>query len=142
MRARKTLLPVGRLPFWAQWGRPSLTILVVAALLCLGVANILARASFQEVEDGVLWVQRPDGVVVADIAEGTPAAAGELARGDVLLAIDDRPVEAVSDVVAALHAAEAGTSAATAAGPAISPSRLDTRCGSARITVFPPERRH
>lgn len=80
-------------------------------LLCLGVANILARAGFQEVEDGVLWREGPDGVVVAEIAEDTPAMAVGLAPGDVLLAIDDRPIQTVSDVVDALHATEAGTTA-------------------------------
>jgi two-component system NtrC family sensor kinase len=111
MRARNASSTVGRPSFWARCGGPGLSILVVAALLCLGVANILARAGFSEVEDGVLWVQGPEGVVVADIAEGTPAAAVGLARGDVLLAIDDSPVQAVSDVVGALHAAEAGATA-------------------------------
>ena len=111
MRAKKVSWRVGPPWFGVRWGRPGLPILVVAALLCLGVANILARAGFQEVEDGVLWVQGPEGVVVADIAEGTPAAAVGLTRGDVLLAIDDRPVQAVSDVIGALHAAEAGATA-------------------------------
>ena len=108
MRARNASSTVGTPSFWARWGGPGLPILVVAALLCLGVANMLARAGFSEVEDGVLWVQGPEGVVVADIAEGTPAAVVGLARGDVLLAIDDAPVQGVSDVVRALHAAEAG----------------------------------
>ena len=111
MRAKKVSWRVGPPWFGVRWGRPGLPILVVAALLCLGVANILARAGFQEVEDGVLWVQGPEGVVVADIAEGTPAAAVGLTRGDVLLAIDDRPVQTVSDVIGALHAAEAGATA-------------------------------
>ena len=112
MRAKKGLSTVGRASFWARWGGgPGLPILVVAALLCLGVANIVARAGFHEVEDGVLWVQGPEGVVAADIAEGTPAVAVGLARGDVLLAIDDRLVQDVSDVVTALHAAEAGATA-------------------------------
>jgi PAS domain S-box-containing protein len=86
-------------------------VVVVAALLSLGVANIVARASFHEVEDGVLWTQSPEGVMAADIAEHTPAAAVGLKRGDILLAIDDRPVQDVSDVIEALHASEAGASA-------------------------------
>jgi PAS domain S-box-containing protein len=77
----------------------------------LGVANIVTRATFGEVEDGVLWTAGDEGVVAADIAEGTPASAAGLKRGDVLLAIDDRPVQQVSDVVQALHASEAGASA-------------------------------
>ena len=111
MRAKRGSSTVGTASFLARWGGPGLPILVVAALLCLGVANIVARAGFHEVEDGVLWVQGPEGVVAADIAEGTPAVAVGLARGDVLLAIDDRLVQDVSDVVTALHAAEAGATA-------------------------------
>ena len=38
-------------------------VVVVATLLCLGVANIIARASFNDVEDGVLWTSQPEGVV-------------------------------------------------------------------------------
>ncbi len=86
-------------------GRPALPIVVVSALLCLGAANIMMRATWQEMEDGVLWTARAQGVVAAEIAPGTPAEAVGLRRGDLLLAIDDRPVEAVADVVAALHAA-------------------------------------
>ncbi len=94
-----------------RWGRPALPLLVVAVLLALGVSNMGARAGFREVEDGVLWSERPQGVVAAEIADGTPASNVGLQRGDVLLAIDDQPVQQVSDVVAALHAAEAGASA-------------------------------
>jgi two-component system, NtrC family, sensor kinase len=96
---------------WRRWSRPALPIAVVSVLLSLGVANIVARASFREVEDGVLWTQTPEGVMAADIAESTPAAAVGLTRGDLLLAIDDRPVQQVSDVINALHASEAGASA-------------------------------
>ncbi|MBI4266309.1 MAG: PAS domain S-box protein [Acidobacteria bacterium] len=100
-----------RASIWTRWERPALPVVVVALLLCLGVANIVARATFREVEDGVLWTLGPEGVIAAEIAERTPAAAVGLMRGDLLLAIDDRPVQQVSDVVAALHAARAGESA-------------------------------
>jgi PAS domain S-box-containing protein len=85
--------------------RPALPIVVVSLLLCLGLANIASRVAWREVEDGVLWAVRAEGVVAAEIATGSPAAAIGLARGDLLLAIDDRPVEEPSDVVEALHAA-------------------------------------
>jgi PAS domain S-box-containing protein len=75
-------------------------------LLCLGAANIAALATWREVEDGVLWRQQAEGIVAAEIAPGAPAAAVGLRRGDVLLAIDDRPVQDVADVVAMLHASE------------------------------------
>lgn len=90
---------------------PALPILVVSVLLCLGLANIIARATWQEVEDGVLWRMSAEGVVASEIAPGTPAAAVGLKRGDLLLAIDDRPVQQVPDVVAALHRARSGSTA-------------------------------
>ena len=89
-----------------RWIRARLPLFALTALLCLGAANIASRATWREVEDGVLWTVR-DGVVVAtEIAPGTPAEATGLERGDVLLAIDNTPVEDVADVIAALHASD------------------------------------
>ena len=96
---------------WSRWSGPALPVLVVTALLCLGVANIVTRATFREAEDGVLWLQGPEGVVASEVARGTPAAAVGLSQGDVLLAIDDQPIQTVSDVVRVLHASEAGAAA-------------------------------
>jgi predicted metalloprotease with PDZ domain len=84
---------LGNAALWTRWSGPALPIVVVALLLCLGVANIVTRANFDEVEDGVLWVQGPEGVIASDIAHGTPAATVGLSRGDVLLAIDGRTPE-------------------------------------------------
>ncbi|MGH9345877.1 MAG: ATP-binding protein [Vicinamibacterales bacterium] len=84
-------------------------LVVVTALLCLGVANIATLATFREVEDGVLWVLGDNGVSAQEIAPASPAAAVGVMPGDVLLAIDDRPVQRVSEVVQALHAADTKT---------------------------------
>ncbi len=102
---------LGSAAVWTRWSGPGLPIIVVASLLCLGVANIVTRASFREAEDGVLWVQGQEGVVASEIAEGTPAASVGLSRGDVLLAIDDRPIQDVADVVNALHSSHEGAAA-------------------------------
>lgn len=90
------------------WWRPVLPVVVVSLLLGLGMANVAALATWNEVEDGVLWTARAEGVVAAEIAPGTPADAVGLRPGDLLLAIDDQPVQAVDDVVAALHREDAG----------------------------------
>ena len=90
------------------WSPSLLPVLVVSALVCLGAANVASRAFWSELEDGVLWTQTDGGVVAAEIAEGTPAAATTLRPGDVLLAIGDRPVRHVSDVVDAVHEATPG----------------------------------
>jgi PAS domain S-box-containing protein len=79
-----------------------LPVVVVSGLLCLGIANITARATWQEVEDGVLWSTSPDGAIVNEVADGSPAARVGLRRGDLLLAIDDRPIESAADVLQVL----------------------------------------
>jgi PAS domain S-box-containing protein len=88
-----------------RWIRARLPLFVLAALLSLGAANIVLRATWHELEDGVLWTARDGNVVAADVAPGTPAEAIGLQPGDVLLAIDNAPVQNVGDVVAALHGA-------------------------------------
>ncbi|MBM3777349.1 MAG: PDZ domain-containing protein [Acidimicrobiia bacterium] len=86
----------------------SLVPLVALVLLGLGLANVSARATFQEVEDGVLWVAGAEGVAAVEVAEGSPGAGAGVAAGDLLLSIDDRPVRALEDVVVALHDARVG----------------------------------
>src|SRR4029453_18908614 len=88
---------------WSRWSRPALPVLVVSALLCLGIANITARATWHEVEDGVLWTTGPDGAVVDEVAKRSPAERVGLKRGDLLLAIDDRPIQSAADVLDVLH---------------------------------------
>src|SRR5262245_46001694 len=92
-----------------RWWQTAVPPVVAAILLGLGIANIRMRATWQEAEDGVLWVARPQGVVAREIAAGTPAQQVGLAPGDVLLAIDGKPVRDVDDVVRALHGGRAGT---------------------------------
>lgn len=90
-------------------GRAFVSVTFVATLLGLGLANIALRATWDEVEDGVLWVARPDGVTAAEIASGSPAEAAGLRRGDVLLAIGDRPVQTPDEVLSHIHRQRPGT---------------------------------
>ncbi|HUK35385.1 MAG TPA: PDZ domain-containing protein, partial [Vicinamibacterales bacterium] len=91
------------------WGRSLFALLVVGMLLVLGVANIALRAQSRQVEDGVLWVDRAEGVTVAEIADGSPAARSGLQRGDVLLAVNGVPVERRGEVFDIQHRSPAGT---------------------------------
>jgi two-component system, NtrC family, sensor kinase len=88
------------------WGASTAAIVVAGVMLCLGAANIASRASWNELEDGVLWVARSEGVTAAEVAAGTAADAAGLRAGDLLLAIDGRPIEAPAAVVSVLHAAQ------------------------------------
>jgi two-component system, NtrC family, sensor kinase len=83
-------------------------VAVVVALLCLAVANIAQRASWSEVEDGVLWREAAGDVVAQEVAAGGAAAKAGLKAGDVLLAIEGQAVGGVEDVIAAQHASHEG----------------------------------
>jgi PAS domain S-box-containing protein len=84
-------------------------VLVVVMLLCLGIANISVRATWTEMEDGVLWTQAGPDVVAREVAEGSPAARAGVRPGDLLLGIDRKSVASIDDVVRALHGATRGS---------------------------------
>ncbi|MBA3295946.1 MAG: PDZ domain-containing protein, partial [Acidobacteria bacterium] len=90
------------------WFRSTVHLVVVAALVCLAAANVAVRASWQEMEDGVLWDETTGALTAKEIAEGSPAAEKGLRRGDVLAAINGREVTDVQDVLDALHNAGKG----------------------------------
>src|SRR3989440_10386987 len=94
---------------WIVWGRSLFALAVVGMLLVLGVANIALRAQAHQVEDGVLWADRAEGVVESDIAAGSPAERAGLQRGDILVAVNGMPVERGADVLEYQHRGIAGT---------------------------------
>ena len=94
---------------WLSWGRSAFAIVVVVILIALGIANLEMRARWHEVEDGVLWSARAEGVVAAGIAPGSAAATAGIERGDVLLAVNGSPVQTPADVVEFQHQGVAGT---------------------------------
>ncbi len=91
---------------WSGWAPALLAVAVVAALLCLAAANLVVRANWDEVEDGVLWQVQPEGLMASAVADGTAGDHAGLRVGDVLLAIDGRPVESVADVLEVLHSSQ------------------------------------
>jgi PAS domain S-box-containing protein len=79
-------------------------LVVVAALICLAILNMAARASWMEMEDGVLWVSERGYIAVASaIAENSPASRAGLQPGDVLLGINGKAVESTAQIVATFH---------------------------------------
>jgi two-component system, NtrC family, sensor kinase len=94
---------------WLVWGRSVFAVSVVLLLVALGVANVAMYSRWHEVEDGVLWSARPEGVTASEVAAGTAAAAAGIERGDILLAVNGSPVQTPSDVVEYQHRGHAGT---------------------------------
>jgi predicted metalloprotease with PDZ domain len=60
----------------------------VAALLCLAIMNMSARATWTEMEDGVLWTSTGADIVAKEVAPGSPGERAGIRVGDLLLAID------------------------------------------------------
>jgi PAS domain S-box-containing protein len=90
------------------WTRNSAFLVIVACLLALAAANVSLRASWNEVEDGVLWAGRPEGVVAAEVAIDSPASAAGVEAGDMLVAVDGKAVETPDQVLDLLHASRKG----------------------------------
>ena len=78
------------------------------ALLALGLANVVSRATSDEVEDGVLWVERAVGVVAAEVASPSAASRAGVRPGDILLAIDSQPIDGRDDVLALQQSGRVG----------------------------------
>ena len=86
-------------PGWNSIASVVWTLVAVAALLVLAIANISIRSAWHEVEDGVFWVTRPAGVMASEIAPDSPAHAVGLESGDRVVAIEGQPVARAADVV-------------------------------------------
>jgi len=84
-------------------------VAVVAVLVALGVANVAMRAKWHEVEDGVLWAARAQGVTAVEVAPDSPAAVSGVRSGDVLLAVNGVAVETPAEVLEYQHSGIAGT---------------------------------
>ena len=95
---------------WLVWGRSVFAVTVVAVLVALGVANVAMYSRWHEVEDGVLWSARAEGVTAAEVAAGTAAAAARhrarrrAAGGQRLAGADARPTSSsISTAVTPAH---------------------------------------
>src|SRR5260221_9485321 len=76
---------------WLVWGRSAFVVAVTLVLLTLGVANVTLYSRWHEVEDGVQWDARPEGVTAVEIADGSAAAVWGRLRGDVVVAVEGVP---------------------------------------------------
>ena len=94
--------------WWREWRQTALPVAVTLGLLALGLANVVSRATSTEVEDGVLWVERAVGVVAAEVSSPSAASRAGVRPGDILLAINNQPVDGRQDVLDLQHQAKAG----------------------------------
>jgi len=91
-----------------DWRRTALPVGVTLALLTLGLANVVTRATSHDVEDGILWVDGASGVVAAEVASASAASRAGVRPGDILLAIDNSPIDGRADVLSRQRLAKSG----------------------------------
>ena len=94
---------------WLAFGRTAFALVVVVALAVLGVTNIGLRARWHEVEDGVLWGGRPEGVKAVEVAAGSAAARAGILPGDILVSVNGSPIQTPADIVEFEHRSQEGT---------------------------------
>jgi two-component system, NtrC family, sensor kinase len=94
---------------WLAWGRSVFAVAVVVVLVALGLENMALRVQWHEVDDGVYWDARPEGVTAIEVAPGSTGEAAGIRRGDILEDVDGSPVRTQADVVEHYHRAQAGT---------------------------------
>jgi two-component system NtrC family sensor kinase len=83
-------------------------VLFGLALAGLGVYNIVIKATWSLMDDGVFWKQGPQGVVAGRVAAGGPAARAGVQVGDVLLAVDAEEILSPGQVEAILARRQPG----------------------------------
>jgi two-component system NtrC family sensor kinase len=96
-------------PGWRVWGRSAFALVVVLLLAALGTANIVTHTQWHELEDGVLWASRSEGVTAVEVAPESAGAQVGVQPGDLLLAVNGSPVFTPSDVAEFQHVAPPGT---------------------------------
>lgn len=86
----------------------ALVVALGLALASLGVYNIVLKATWSLMDDGVFWKTAPQGLVAARIAAGGPGDRAGVRAGDILLAVDEQEVLSQTDLETTLGSRSVG----------------------------------
>src|SRR5579872_5319079 len=75
-----------------------LLVLLTIAVAVFGVVNFQQRLSFDVPDDGITWLDAPQGVHAAVVAADSPGERAGIKPGDVLVSVDGQPVSRAIDV--------------------------------------------
>ena len=89
--------------------RKNVAVVVASCLLAaLGLFNLASKATFEMLDDGVLWQDSPQGVIASRIAPGSPGDQAGVVVGDILLGIDAAEVLSTNDAERILEKGRSG----------------------------------
>ncbi|MBN1266951.1 MAG: PDZ domain-containing protein [Anaerolineales bacterium] len=91
---------------------PGLILIAVMLAACTTPAPIAASAESPETDsetENTSSESQTSGVIVSDVVSGSPAAEAGIERGDILLELNDTPVDSTRDVLAIIQGEEPGT---------------------------------
>jgi len=80
----------------------AVVLLVAIVLASLGIYNIVLKASWTQIDDGVFWKNTPQGPRAQQLSASGPGLQAGVQTGDLLLSVDSRPVRSAQDVDDAL----------------------------------------
>jgi PAS domain S-box-containing protein len=86
----------------------AVVLFVALVLASLGIYNIVLKATWTIMDDGVFWKDATQGVVAARVAAGAPGALAGIQEGDILLALGGEEVVSAKQVEALVHASHQG----------------------------------
>ena len=75
-----------------------LILLTVVAFMVFGGLNIVKKVGWKEPTDGVIWEIKPEGLTATKVIEGSPADLNGIRKGDILVKINDIPVQTNIDI--------------------------------------------
>jgi PAS domain S-box-containing protein len=77
--------------------------LLSLVLVGFGILNYQQRALYQVPDDGVSWIDSPQGVTAWIVVRGGPADRAGIREGDQLKAVDGQPISSASDAVQQIY---------------------------------------
>lgn len=88
--------------------KSTLVVLAGIALATLGVYNLVLKATWTVLDDGVYWSQAPQGLLASRLAPGGPGARAGVHEGDVLLAVNGEEILSTERLEGAFHGRRPG----------------------------------
>jgi S1-C subfamily serine protease len=95
--------------------------LLSLVLVAFGILNYQQRAEYQNPDDGVTWIDSPQGVTAWIVDQGGPGAHAGVHEGDQLKTINGQPVSTQAEAAQQIYRLGAWSSRPTASPATANP---------------------